>query len=192
MHMRGHTDDDLMRAFAGGNEDAFSILVGRHRNWVCRLLNAFTHDLDQAEDLAQEVFHRVHRNAGQYRAQGQFIPWLKRIAVNLGKNFLTQKHQAVLVPLSECQQRVAEGRGTDPLVLLMAQAVRSEMREVILSLPDSQRKVIIMRYFGAMSVQDIAAAVNCPEGTVKSRLFHGLRRVRSRMTPHLGEKGEDP
>ncbi len=191
MHMRGHTDDDLMRAVTGGDENAFAILVGRHRNWVCRLLNAFTHDPDQAEDLAQEVFHRVHRHADQYKAQGQFVSWLKRIAVNLGKNFLAQKHRAVLVPLSECQQIAAEGGGTDPLALLMAQAVRSEMREAILSLPEGQRKAIVMRYFGAMSVQEIAAAMNCPEGTVKSRLFHGLRRIRSRMTPHLSEEGEN-
>lgn len=191
MHMRGYTDDDLMRAVAGGDEDAFAILVGRHRNWVRCLLNAFTHDPDQAEDLAQEVFHRVHRHIGQYRAQGQFVPWLKRIAVNLGKTFLAQKHRAVLVPLSECQQIEAGGAGTDPLALLMAQAMHSELREAILSLPDGQRKVIIMRYFGAMSVQEIAAAMNRPEGTIKSRLFHGLRRIRSRMTPHSGEEGEN-
>ena len=141
--------------------------------------------------MAQEVFHRVYRHADQYRAQGQFLSWLKRIAVNLGKNFLVQKRRAALVPLSECQQIKAEGEGTDPLLLLLAQAVRSEMREVILSLPEGQRKVIVMRYFGAMSVSEIAEAINCPEGTVKSRLFHGLRRVRSRMTPQLGEEGEN-
>ena len=191
MHMRGHTDDDLMRAFAGGNEDAFAILVRRHRNWVCRLLNAFTHDPDMAEDMTQEVFHRVHRHAGRYRAQGQFVSWLKRIAVNQGKNFLAQKHRAVLVPLSECQQIEARDGCTDPLALLMAQAVRSEMRKAILSLPENQRKAIVMRYFGAMSVQEIAAAMHCPEGTIKSRLFHGLRRVRLHMTPHLDEEGEE-
>ena len=191
MHMRGHTDDDLMRAFAGGNEDAFAILVGRHRNWVCRLLNAFTHNPDQAEDLAQEVFRRVLQHAGRYRAQGQFVSWLKRIAVNQGKNFLTQKRRSILVPLSECQQIEAGGGCTDPLELLMAQAVRSEMREAILSLPESQKKAIVMRYFGAMSVQEIAAAMGCPEGTIKSRLFHGLRRLRLHMTPRSSEEGEE-
>ena len=191
MHTRGDIDDGLMRAVAGGDEAAFAALVGRHRDWVCRLLNAFTHDLDQAEDLAQEVFRRVYRHADQYRAQGQFLSWIKRIAVNLGKNFLAQKHRAVLVPLSECQQIKAEGEGADPLLLLMAQAVRSELRVAILSLPEDQRKTIVMRYFGAMSVPEIAAAMDCPEGTVKSRVFHGLRRVRSRMTPQLVEEGEN-
>ena len=189
MHMGGHWEDDLMHAVVDGDEAAFDSLVRRHRNWVCRLLYAFTHDADQAEDLTQEVFCRVHRYAGQYTAQGQFLAWIKRIAVNVGKDFLTQKQKAALLPLSEFEDMPAESGDTDPLALLMAQEVREELRMAILSLPDDQRLTIVMRYFGVMSIQEIAWAMKCPEGTIKSRIFHGLRRIRETVA---ARSGQDP
>lgn len=183
MHRGENTEDDLMEAVVDGDEAAFDTLVRRHRNWVCRLLYAFTHNQDQAEDMTQEVFCRVHRHARQYTAQGQFLAWLKRIAVNVGKDFLVQKERANLIPLDDCQDMPEEDGSTDPLALLMAQEIREEMREAIFSLPDDQRLTIVMRYFGAMSVQEIAWAMKCPEGTIKSRLFYGLRRIRELVAP---------
>ena len=183
MHSGEHREDDLMRAVVDGDEAAFDTLVRRHRNWVCRLLYAFTHHQDQAEDLTQEVFCRVHRHARQYTAQGQFLAWLKRIAVNVGKDFLVQRERETFLPLSECRDIPEESGDNDPLALLMAQEVREEMRQAVLSLPDDQRLTIVMRYFGAMSVQEIAWAMKCPEGTIKSRLFYGLRRIRELVAP---------
>ncbi len=176
--MGAHTEDDLMQAIANGDKPAFDTLVRRHRSWVYRLLRAFTHNHDEAEDLTQEVFFRVHRHAPQYTAQGQFIAWLKRIAVNIGNDFHAQRHKAAFIPLSECQDVPADQGSTDPLNMLMAQEISAELREAILSLPDDQRITLVMRYFGAMSVQEIAWAMKCPDGTTKSRLFHGLRRIR--------------
>ena len=190
MHTRGQTDDGLMAAARHGDEAAFAALVRRHRGWVCRLLCAFTRDPDQAEDLAQEVFCRVHRHAGRYAAQGQFVAWLKRIAVNQGRDWLDRDRRAAFVPLAECRDVPAAGGPADPLALLMAQAVRRELREAILALPDDQRVAIVMRYFGAMSVPEIAVALGCPDGTVKSRLFHGLRRIRARVAPRFDPPGD--
>ena len=181
MQRRGYMDDDLMQAVATGDEGAFDILVVRHRNWVYRLLHAFTHNPDQAEDLVQEVFCRVHVQAVHYTAQGQFVAWLKRIAVNMGKDYLTQQQRAAFVPLSEVQEMPDSNARTDPLASLMTQLVHDEVRDAILTLPDDQRLAVVMRFFGAMSVQEIAWAMKCPEGTIKSRLFHGLRRIRERV-----------
>ena len=186
MHTRGpakgsHTDDGLMQAVAAGDEAAFAVLVARHRNWVCRLLTAFTHSAEQAEDLAQEVFCLVHAHAGRYTAQGQFVAWLKRIAVNKGRDFRAQRRPPAPLPLAACREMPAPAAHFDPLTLLLAEVVRAELREAVLALPDAQRDAVVLRFFGAKSVAEIAAAQGCPEGTVKSRLFGGLRRIRASL-----------
>jgi RNA polymerase sigma-70 factor, ECF subfamily len=182
MWQRTATDDTLMQAVSEGDEVAFSELMRRHRRQVCQLLRVFTQDREQAEDLAQEVFARVHRHAGDYTAQGRFPIWLKRITINLAKNFLKQKRGAC-VPLDEggAEEGITDNR-FDPMAVLMSKGIREEVRATIEALPDEQRLTLVMRYFGDMSVKDIAWAMKCPEGTVKSRLFHGLKRIRESVT----------
>lgn len=177
-----------MRAIAAGDQAAFAALMRRHRRWVCRLLHAITQDREQAEDLAQEVFARLHRHAGGYTPQGQFTAWLQRIAVNLARSYLQKRRQAVVVPLSELEAELAQDRRFDPMIAFLSKGLQENIRTAIAALPDEQRLAIIMRYFGGMSVQDIAWAMKCPEGTIKSRLFHGLRSVRARVTK--GEQNE--
>ncbi|MCW3054817.1 MAG: polymerase sigma-E factor [Chthonomonadales bacterium] len=183
MGFRGHTDDDLMRAIAAGDAVASAELMHRHRNWVCNLLYAFTRHKEQAEDLTQEVFCRVVRNADDYVGQGQFPAWLKRIAVNLGRNHLARDRRAT-VSLSECEEVLAADRRTDPMALAMDAVLHTAIREAIQSLPDDQKRTLILRYFSGMTVLEIAGVMQCPEGTVKSRLFHGLRRIRQQMVTY--------
>ena len=182
MRYREGTDDDLVRAIAEGDSSAFSELMQRHRRWVFNLLATITQDREQAEDLTQEVFARVHRHAGCYRGQGQFTAWLKKIAVNLARTYLTRQKQAPLLSLSALEAEIAQDERFDPMMAFQSKGLQEEIRAAIASLPDEQRLAVIMRYFGGMSVQDIAWAMQCPEGTIKSRLFHGLRSVRDAMT----------
>jgi RNA polymerase sigma-70 factor (ECF subfamily) len=181
MHTRGFSDDNLMWATTEGDEAAFAMLVQRHRGWVRNLLCAFTHDNDQAEDLAQEVFCRVLKGARTYCRRGQFTAWLKQIAVNVGRNYLAQSRRAALVSLSECEQVPAPSKRVNPAALLMEEALHTEIREAILALPSDQKRVILMRYFSGMTVQETARLLGCPEGTVKSRVHHALRRIRQHI-----------
>ncbi|HLV80761.1 MAG TPA: sigma-70 family RNA polymerase sigma factor [Chthonomonadaceae bacterium] len=182
MRYREGTDDDLVRAVAEGDAAAFSELMQRHRRWVCNLLATITNDREQAEDLTQEVFARVHRHAGCYRGQGQFTAWLKKIAVNLARSYLTRQKQAPLLSLSALEAELAGDERFDPMMAFLSKGVQEEIRVAISSLPDEQRLAVIMRYFGGMSVQDIAWAMQCAEGTIKSRIFHGLRAIRATVT----------
>jgi|SRR5579871_5416814 len=181
MDLRECTDDDLMQAITDGDGAASAELVRRHRGWVCNLIYAFTHDKDQAEDLTQEVFCRVVKHASDYVTQGRFTAWLKRIAVNIGRNYLSRTRLIPTVSLSECEYVGTGSGGTDPMALIMEEELHATVRQALQSLPDAQKRVIEMRYFSAMTVQEIAEVVQCPEGTVKSRLFHGLRRIRRRI-----------
>ncbi|HZT44397.1 MAG TPA: sigma-70 family RNA polymerase sigma factor [Chthonomonadaceae bacterium] len=190
MRYREGTDDDLVRAIAEGDPAAFSELMQRHRRWVFNLLSTITHDREQAEDLTQEVFTRVHRHAGCYRGQGQFPAWLKKIAVNLARSYLTRQKQAPLLSLSTLEVELAQDERFDPMMAFLSKGLQEEIRAAIASLPDEQRLAVIMRYFGGMSIQDIAWAMQCAEGTIKSRIFHGLRSVRAIVTG-AGKRGRD-
>jgi RNA polymerase sigma-70 factor, ECF subfamily len=191
MPPRAASDDELVQAAAGGDDAAFSELMRRHRQWVCVLMRAFVHDPEQAEDLAQEAFCRVYRHAGDYTAQGSFIPWLKRIAVNLAKDELRKQRKASLVSLTEIEETLVSDKQSDPMAALASGVMREELREAIQRLPDEQRLALVMHYFGDMSLPDIAWAMQCPVGTIKSRLFYGLRRVRLTLTEQSEADGKD-
>jgi RNA polymerase sigma-70 factor, ECF subfamily len=172
------TDDELMQAVVGGDEGAFRELMGRHRGWVRSLARAIVRDEDAAEDLAQEVFCRLLRSAGEYRPRGEFVAWLKRIAVNLGRDELRHRTRRGTASLEEAGEAVAP-EAPEWRLLLNSDALQGEMRAAIDALPDEQRLPVVMHYFGGISIRDIAWTLKCPPGTVKSRLFYGLRRIRA-------------
>jgi RNA polymerase sigma-70 factor, ECF subfamily len=190
MGQRLASDDDLMQAAADGNAAAFSELMQRHRSWVRSLMVTFVRDAEQADDLTQEAFCRVFQHRDGYDAQGQFVAWLKRIAVNLAKDYLRRQKQASFVPLEEWEELPATDRRCDPLAALASGVLRDDLRAAIEALPDDQRLPVVMHYFGDMSIQDIAWAMKCPVGTVKSRLFYALRRVRGTLTALWDEEGD--
>lgn len=192
MTRRTHSDDDLMQAARGGEPEAFAELVHRHRSWVRWLMLAFVRDEDQAEDLTQEAFCRVYQHAGEYRPQGNFPAWMKRIAINLARDHLRRQRRATVISLSGIEDTLEEVQPFDPAEALSSEVLRGEMREAIQALPDEQRLALVMHYFGDMSLQDIAWAQKCPVGTVKSRLYYALRRVRATLTTRWQEEGDLP
>lgn len=191
MRKRIASDDELMSAAAGGDDSAFTELVERHRSWVRSLAYAFVHDEEQAEDLTQEIFCRVYCRKVDYVPDGKFIPWLKRIAVNLAKDSLRRKKCRPSVPWEEVDETQVDPRAFDPMEALASDALNVDLRAAIQSLPDEQRLPLAMHYFGNMSMQDIAWAMGCPVGTVKSRLYNGLRRVRKILTERWENEGDE-
>lgn len=190
MRTRSADDDELMTAISEGDETAFAELMQRHRRWVRGLVCAFVRDSQQAEDVTQEVFARVHLSAGNYTRQGSFIAWLKRVAVNRAKDHLRRNRQAELTAEREREFVQETDVAFDPSEALLSNALKDDLRAAIQTLPDEQRMTLIMRFFGDMSVQDIAWALRCPEGTIKSRIFHGLRRVREELTRQWEHEGD--
>jgi RNA polymerase sigma-70 factor, ECF subfamily len=190
MCQRLASDDNLMQAAAEGDEAAFGELMRRHQGWVRAVMMTFVHNPEQAEDLTQEAFCRVFQHREDYDAQGHFTAWLKRIAANLAKDHLRRQKQASFVPLEEWEELPATDRRCDPMASLASGVLRDDLRAAIEALPDDQRLAVVMHYFGDMGLQDIAWAMKVPVGTVKSRLFYALRRVRGTLTALWGEEGD--
>lgn len=171
-------DDSLLQRAVRGETASFTELVRRHRPWVCRLLSAMTSDPETAEDLTQEVFTRLHRHAGSYKGRGQFIAYLKQLALNVGRSYLRRIPGVTLVAWDE-QTGPLEG---DLLEAILTKQVQAQVRASVEALPPDQREAVLLHYFGGWTIPEIAARVQCPEGTVKSRLFHGVRKIREALT----------
>jgi RNA polymerase sigma-70 factor (ECF subfamily) len=107
---------------------------------------------------------------------------VKRIAANLAKDALRKQKQLTILSSDSLEEVATEEHRIDPMEALTLGVLRDELRSAIQSLPDEQRLALVMHYFGDMSLQDIAWAMRCPVGTVKSRLFYALRRVREALT----------
>jgi RNA polymerase sigma factor (sigma-70 family) len=183
------SDDTLMQSVARNEESALRMLIERHQSWVFSLLISIVRNQQHAEDLTQEVFWRARLHAGKYQSQGEFASWLKRIAINAALDFLRGERKFVAVGLENVENTLADERSSSPVAALLTSTLREEVRTAIQSLPDDQRLVVVMRYFGDMSLQDIAWAMKCPLGTVKSRLFHALRRIRQIFTRDREQDG---
>jgi RNA polymerase sigma-70 factor, ECF subfamily len=172
------TDDSLIERAASGDQAAFAELTRRHRPWVVRALRAFVQSNDGAEDLAQEVFTQLFRSAGRYRGDGRFIAFLKAIALNVGRTHLRRGGRASLVSWDDVGEPLAE----DLVEAVLGRALQADIRDAIARLPQDQRDALLLRHFAGLSIPEIAQRLGCVEGTVKSRLHHGLRKVRATLT----------
>lgn len=187
-------DDSLMQAAATGDRAAFALLVRRHRGWVLTLVRAIVRDADQAEDLTQDVFCRLYARCGQYGAHGQFVAYLKRIAVNAARDFLRgARSRPVRVSLHDLAETAAPpGAGFDPAFVFASRALQQNVRTAILRLNDEQQAVVLLFYFGGLSVEEIAQKTHCPAGTVKSRLFHARRHLRQTLAADCEQSPDRP
>src|SRR5690349_12694415 len=167
MRRRTAEDDQLIRMVAHGDAAAFAELMRRHRRWVHRLLTAFTRDPDQAEDLTQETFTRALRHAAGYRGgRGAFVPWLRRIAINVGNLHARRRGHLPLMPLEVIAEGNMADAGADPLLAVLSGSLQAEIHAALATLPDDQRQALVLRYFGGLAVLEIARVQRCPEGTV--------------------------
>ena len=174
-------DDSLLQRAVRGEAACFTELVRRHRPWVCRLLSAMTSDPEVAEDLTQEVFTRLHRHAASYKGRGQFVAYLKQLALNVGRSHLRRIPGVTLVAWDEQIEPRGE-MGSDLLDAILTRQVQTEVRASVEALPPDQREAVLLHYFGGWTIPEIASRAKCPEGTVKSRLFHGVRKIREALT----------
>jgi RNA polymerase sigma-70 factor (ECF subfamily) len=176
-----NSDDDLIQAARQGDATAFDQLQQRHWSWVYRLLVVMVHDDQQAEDLAQEAFYRVYRHLHEYTAGGQFVAWVKRIAINLAKNWLRDQRRALRMVQVEAEGMDSGASHLDPQVIFASHLLRQEIRTALRTLNNEQQRVLLLYYFSGMSVETIAARLQCSVGTVKSRLFYGRCLMRQAL-----------
>lgn len=193
-------DRALLARVAGGDVESFGVFVGRHQERLLRLCERMLHDPEEARDASQEVFLKVYRKAGSFRPRGKVTTWMYRIAMNHCLNRLRRRKVVQFFSLHEA----AGGGGPegetelDPPDLApdAAQALEAReqwrhTRELIASLPVSQRAVLVLAKLEGLSYRRIAEVLGISEGAVESRLFRAMRKLtRAQEIERTGVPGE--
>jgi RNA polymerase sigma-70 factor (ECF subfamily) len=184
------TDRELVYAARGGDMLAFDRLFYRYKDGIFRLGLAITKDPSAAEEIVVDTFTRAHRALGRLEPDGSLRPWLYRVAVNLSYNRRPRRN-VVVGPLEEASEEVFESGERSPSSL----AELAELRAVVLGAVDTlgpkHRVVVILHYLNGLNLSEIAQIVECPIGTVKSRLHYALLRLRTYLAAHP-ELGFEP
>ena len=191
-HQADKADDlDLVKRAQAGDRRAFDLLVVKYYSRVNRLLFRFVHRAEEAEDLAQDTFIKAYRALPNFRSESSFYTWLYRIAINTAKNyFSSQKRQAPLLSdltgddSVEPAEMVSMLRdiGT-PEHLLMTKEIVQTVSDAIDALPEELKMAISLRELEGLSYEEIAEAMSCPVGTVRSRIFRAREAVAQRLKP---------
>jgi RNA polymerase sigma-70 factor (ECF subfamily) len=170
-------DRELAQAIVAGDRDAFRLLVDRESGPIVRACARVLGDPDAAEDVAQECFVIAYQSIGSWRGEGSLHGWLLRIAINRALRVTSRARR--LLPLESASGEPLEiPGGSEPLPdLLLAERDRL-VQQAVASLPEPYRETIVLRYFGELSIAEIASATGHPIGTVKTHLGRGLVRLR--------------
>ncbi len=178
------TDDELARLCRHGEGRAFRELYERYRQPVINFAYRMLGDRDGAGDILQETFQYFFRKLPGYRAEGRLRNLLFRVARNLCLNRLKKFRGLRTVPLDEALA-VSGTTGESIIASLETKELQEKAAEALKKIPEIYSEVIVLRILNGMSYRDIAAVVDCPEGTVKSRLHNGLELLRK----ELGRQG---
>lgn len=191
------SDAMLVERTVAGDQKAFELLVIKYQRRIQRLIGRMVRDVDLVEDIAQDTFIRAYRALAQFRGEAQFYTWLYRIAVNTAKKALMELKRNPTV--SEHSFRSGQRDERDETSPLENELISSETPEAVLAgkeiaqmvnaamdaLPEELRLAITLREIEGLSYEEIAEAMNCPIGTVRSRIFRAREAISERIKPLL-------
>ncbi|NOS90002.1 MAG: RNA polymerase sigma factor RpoE [Methylococcaceae bacterium] len=184
-------DEDLVRRVQQGDKSAFDLLVIKYQHKIIQLVNRYVKDPSEAQDVAQEAFIKAYRALGSFRGDSAFYTWLYRIAINTAKNYLVSRSRRnsdyqVDIQDAEAIENAPQLHGLDtPERLLLNQEIIDTIKSAIEQLPEEMRIAITLREFEGMSYEQIAEAMECPVGTVRSRIFRAREAIDNKLNPLL-------
>ena len=173
-------DGELIPRIRQGDLAAFEALYGKYKGQVYRTALAITRDQGIAEDILQECFLRVYVHIDKIDVSRPLSPWIHRIAVNLSYNWVTKRKRWVPSLGEVIEQFVGDHPGS-PEHILEREELQRIVQEAIHSLGFAQRVVIILFYLNGFHLEEIAYILDCPVGTVKSRLYYGRQNLRRKL-----------
>jgi RNA polymerase sigma-70 factor (ECF subfamily) len=182
-------DQLLVERVQKGEKQAFDLLIIKYQHRIISLVSRYVGDQAEAMDVAQEAFIKAYRAIGKFRGDSAFYTWLYRIAINTAKNWLVaQKRRppASDIDAVDAEQYDIESRLKDkgtPENELMRDEIKRTVYDTIAQLPDDLRTAIMLRELEGMSYEDIAITMECPIGTVRSRIFRAREAIDHNLRP---------
>jgi len=184
-------DQDLVLRVQQGDKSAYDLLVIKYQHKIIQLVNRYIKDPSEAQDVAQEAFIKAYRALGNFRGESAFYTWLYRIAINTAKNYLVsraRRNSDYQVDIQDAEQieNAPQLQGMEtPDRLLSNQEIVETIKSAIENLPEEMRVAIMLREFEGLSYEEISVAMDCPVGTVRSRIFRAREAIDSKLTPLL-------
>lgn len=191
-------DQELVRRAQAGDQRAFELLVVKYQRRIARLLSRMIRDPSEIEDVSQEAFIKAYRALPSFRGESAFYTWLYRIAINTAKNHLSSLGRR---PMLATEYEDEDGETLDavaqmpdfhtPETELSNRQIVSTVNEAVDALPEDLREAITLREMDGLSYEDIALAMDCPIGTVRSRIFRAREAIANRLRPLLNGVSKD-
>jgi len=184
-------DKELVLRVQQGDKSAYDLLVIKYQHRIIQLVNRYVKDPSEAQDVAQEAFIKAYRALANFRGDSAFYTWLYRIAINTAKNYLlsrNRRYSDYQVDVQEAEQveNAPQLKGMDtPESLLLNDEIVAVIREAIEKLPEEMKVAIMLREFEGLSYEEIAQAMECPVGTVRSRIFRAREAIDEKLSPLL-------
>jgi len=177
------SDEALTSRLALGQTDVLSLLIARHRRRIFAVLMRATGRRDDAEDLFQETWIRVARRAVTFDPTRSFSSWIAGITTHLAIDWMrsAKRSSRISAPRSKTIENIPAKEAAAPAALPDEDSQAAEVAAALASLPDRLREVVLLRYFEELSEKEMAEKLEVPKGTVKSRLHHALRALRSSL-----------
>jgi len=189
----GETAADLalIKRVQQGDRSAFDLLVIKYQHKILKLIMRYVRDPSEAMDVTQEAFIKAYRAAPSFRGDSAFYTWLYRIAINTAKNYLVAAGRRPTyydLDLQDPEQYEVFAKLKDvdtPEGLTLAEEIRHTVNKAIQGLPEDLRTAILLREIEGMSYEEIAHTMECPVGTVRSRIFRAREAIDKRISPLL-------
>ena len=189
-------DAQLVERVKLGDVRAFEMLVVKYQRRIERLIGRMVRDVDLVQDIAQETFIRAYRALPNFRGESAFYTWLYRIAVNAAKKALLDMKRDPVVTESALRSQDEDGEetsrtenelsdGETPEALMASKEIASAVNSAVEALSEDLRQAITLREIEGLSYEEIADVMNCPIGTVRSRIFRAREAIAARLRPLL-------
>ena len=184
-----NNDKELVKRAQKGDKNAFDALVTKYQYKVVNLVTRFVKDGDEAQDVAQEAFIKAYRGITKFRGDSAFYTWLYRIAINSAKNYIVSQSRktpayAVDVEDAEHMESATVMRDLDtPEGSMLTQEIENTVYQAIKELPEDLKTAITLRELEGMSYEEIANVMECPIGTVRSRIFRAREAIDKHLKP---------
>ena len=189
-----HLDNELVKRVQRGDDAAFDLLVRKYQHRIAALIGRYVNDWSECQDVAQETFIRAYRAIGNFRGDAQFYTWLHRIAVNTAKNHLVamgRRPPGADIDAADAEQFDSgiRLRDTDtPEREMMRRQMEQTVLRAVEGLPEELRVAITLREVDGLSYEEIAQRMDCPVGTVRSRIFRAREAIDQELRPLMDEE----
>jgi RNA polymerase sigma-70 factor (ECF subfamily) len=187
-----NTDQELVKRVQKGDQQAFNLLVLKYQPRILNLISRFVRNQADVEDVAQEAFIKAYRALKNFRGDSAFYTWMYRIAINTAKNYLVANNRrtpdGATIDAQEAEQYeagVALRENATPETEMLTQEIEQVVHKAIADLPEDLRTAITLREMEGLNYEDIAQVMDCPIGTVRSRIFRAREAIDLKLKPLL-------